>query len=268
MLLQWVNQWLKFEQHCVLCGEGCDPQQWICLACEQELPWLHHRCSCCALPLHADELGPLCPSCQYQTPAFDHVEAPWRFDFPIDALISRFKQQSDWGTGRILSHYLAHHVEQAHKEGLAKPQALVPVPSSQKRLRQRGFDHTRMLADWLSKRLHTPVETRLIRRIQDTPAQKQLNAQERQSNLQTAFQIGLNPLKYQHIAIVDDVVTTGATVNRLATLLRSIGIKRVDVYAWARTPRPESQPAPSSSAENLQEAQPQINQLLLGKSTK
>lgn len=264
MFLRWVNQWLKFEQHCLLCGTSCDAQQWICLACEQELPWLHHRCSCCALPLTADELGPLCPNCQYQTPAFDHIEAPWRFDFPIDSLIQRFKQQADWGTGRILSRYLAHQLEQAYTEGLAKPQALVPVPASPKRLRQRGFDHTRMLSDWLGKVLQIPLETRLIRRIQDTPAQKHLNAQERQSNLHTAFQIGRNPLNYQHIALVDDVVTTGATVNRLATLLRSIGIQRVDVYAWARTPRPEFKPPKTAGRLMPQECPDEV----LGNNTK
>lgn len=237
MLIRWVNKWLKFDQFCQLCGARCGTEQSICLACEAELPWLDRACSCCALPLEDEDSSPLCPECQLKTPLFDQVQAPWRFDFPIDSLISRFKQRGDWPSGRIMAHYLARHLENAYHEGLSKPEALLPVPLSARRLRQRGFDQTRMLAEWLGKDLAIPVELSLIQRVRDTPAQKQLNAQERQQNLQDAFAIQ-SPTPYRHLAIVDDVMTTGATVNALAQLLRQAGVERVDVYALARTPKP------------------------------
>ncbi|CDZ94672.1 ComF family protein [Pseudomonas saudiphocaensis] len=233
-----VYNWLNIEQFCLLCDERCDPEHSLCGACEADLPWLGPQCTVCALPLHAG--GLICGQCLKRPPAFDQVVAPWRFDFPIDSLINRFKHQSRWPFGRLLAELLARHMQHLFDDaGLPRPSALLPVPLARKRLRQRGFNQARMLADWLSPELRIPVRNELLQRTLDTPAQQQLDAAGRRRNLRQAFALpDKKPLHDQHLAIIDDVLTTGATAEALARLLKRAGAARVDIYCLARTPKP------------------------------
>src|SRR5690606_16404846 len=172
-------------------------------------------------------------------PAFQRVEVPWRYDFPLDSLITRFKHQAKWPLGRLLADLLAQHLQHAFADGLPRPQALVPVPLARRRLRQRGFNQAALLARWLSRGLQLPCHEQWLQRIQDTPAQQQLDAAARQRNLRQAFRLIPAPdIVGAHLALVDDVLTTGATAERLARLLLKAGAARVDVYCLARTPKP------------------------------
>jgi ComF family protein len=232
-----VYKWLKNEQHCALCDERCETRQSVCNACEAELPWLHDQCRVCALPLPA--AGLICGDCLKRPPAFDHVAVPWRFAFPVDSMISRFKHQANWPLGRVLGEQLARHLQHAFNEGLPRPDALLPVPLATKRLRQRGFSQAEMLADWLAPALGIAVRGEWLRRDQDTPSQQQLDAASRRRNLRQAFAtVKDTDLTGRHVAIVDDVLTTGATAEALARLLKRAGAARVDVYCLARTPKP------------------------------
>lgn len=232
-----VYNWLKIEHLCPLCDERCEGDHPLCSACEADLPWLGGQCSICALPLPA--AGMTCGQCLKRPPAFDHVATPWRFDFPVDSLITRFKHQSRWPFGRLLAEQLARHLLHAFDEGLPRPSALLPVPLARKRLRQRGFNQVTMLADWLSPVLQIPVRNDLLQRIHDTPSQQQLDAAARHRNLRRAFALpDPQPLRGQHWAIIDDVLTTGATAEALARLLKRAGATRVDIYCLARTPKP------------------------------
>lgn len=232
-----VYNWLKIEHLCPLCDERCEGDHSLCSACEADLPWLGGQCSICALPLPA--AGMTCGQCLKRPPAFDHVATPWRFDFPVDSLITRFKHQSRWPFGRLLAEQLARHLLHAFDEGLPRPSALLPVPLARKRLRQRGFNQATMLADWLSPVLEIPVRNDLLQRIHDTPSQQQLDAAARHRNLRRAFALpDPQPLRGQHWAIIDDVLTTGATAEALARLLKRAGATRVDIYCLARTPKP------------------------------
>lgn len=232
-----VYNWLKIEHSCPLCDERCEGDHSLCSACEADLPWLGGQCSICALPLPA--AGMTCGQCLKRPPAFDHVATPWRFDFPVDSLITRFKHQSRWPFGRLLAEQLARHLLHAFDEGLPRPSALLPVPLARKRLRQRGFNQATMLADWLSPVLEIPVRNDLLQRIHDTPSQQQLDAAARHRNLRRAFALpDPQPLRGQHWAIIDDVLTTGATAEALARLLKRAGATRVDIYCLARTPKP------------------------------
>lgn len=164
---------------------------------------------------------------------------PWRFAFPVDALITRFKHQARWPYGRLLGERLAHHLEHAFAEGLPRPDLLLPVPLARRRLRQRGFNQAQMLADWLSRPLGISTDARALERVLDTPAQQQLDAATRRRNLRQAFAIATGAdVKGRHLALVDDVLTTGATAEALARLLKRAGAERVDVYCLARTPKP------------------------------
>lgn len=231
-----VNKWLIIEQTCLLCDERCQSEP-LCSACEADLPWLDGRCLVCAVPLPAR--GLVCGECLKRPPAFDHVEVPWRFAFPVDALISRFKHQAHWPYGRLLGERLAHHLQHAYADGLPRPDALLPVPLARRRLRQRGFNQAQMLAQWLSRALAITLEARTLERLIDTPPQQQLDAATRRRNLRQAFALsGEAAVSGRHLALVDDVLTTGATAEALASLLKRAGAARVDVYCLARTPKP------------------------------
>jgi len=192
----------------------------------------------CALPLPAT--GLTCGQCLRRAPAFSRVEAPLRYAFPVDALITRFKHQSNAPFGRLLAQLLARHLTHAFGEGLERPDILVPVPLSRQRERRRGFNQATLLANWLAKPLGLPVDNRLLRRVQDTPAQQDLDAATRKRNLRHAFAVADHArIEGRHLALVDDVLTTGATAQFIARELRRAGARRVDVYCLARTPAPE-----------------------------
>jgi ComF family protein len=221
----------------LLCAEPAEENIPICMACETELPWLGDHCQTCALPLPGT--GLTCGQCLKQPPAFERVAAPWAYSFPLDTLITRFKHSAKWPFGRLLADLLAQYLQHRFDEDLNRPDALVPVPLAAKRLRQRGFNQAAMLARWLGGHLDIPCDETLLLRTQDTSAQQDLNAEARKKNLRNAF--ALIPgaqIKGRHLALVDDVLTTGATAQALARLLMDAGAARVDVYCLARTPKP------------------------------
>jgi ComF family protein len=209
----------------------------MCVACETELPWLGEHCITCALPLPA--AGLTCGECLLEPPAFEQVVVPWLYGFPVDSLITRFKHNAKWPFGRLLGDVLGQYLQHRFEEGLPRPDGLLPVPLASKRLRRRGFNQAAMLARWLSTALELRCEETVLRRIKDTDAQQVLDAKSRKRNLRDAF--GLMPdaqVRGRHLALVDDVLTTGATAQALARLLMDAGAARVDVYCLARTPKP------------------------------
>ncbi len=232
-----VYNWLKNKQICLRCDELADGALAICTNCEAELPWLGGPCQVCTLPLPSH--GLVCGSCLKKPPSFTKVETPWRYAFPIDSLITRFKHQAKWPLGRLLGELLSHHLQHAFDNGLKKPELLLPVPLADKRQRQRGFNQAQLLAQWLSASLHVPQQPHWLQRIIDTPAQQQLDAATRKRNLRNAFALKAgSSITGLHVALIDDVLTTGATAESLAQLLSKAGAARVDVYCLARTPKP------------------------------
>jgi ComF family protein len=232
-----VYNWLKNKQACLLCDEPADGALPICTNCEADLPWLGGHCQVCALPLPCDGLA--CGACLKKPPSFTKVEAPWRYAFPIDSLITRFKHQAKWPLGRLLGELLSHHLQHAFDHGLRRPDLLLPVPLANKRQRQRGFNQAALLSQWLSPLLQVPQQTLWLQRIIDTPAQQQLDAATRKRNLRKAFAMAPDSqVNGLHVALIDDVLTTGATAESLARLLKSAGAASVDVYCLARTPKP------------------------------
>jgi len=232
-----VYIWLKNNQTCLLCDEPSDSALALCAPCLDELPWLGAQCSVCALPLPAP--GLTCGQCLQEPPAFQRVIAPWRYDFPVDSLISRFKHHEKWPFGRLMAELLGQFLHYRFDEGLPRPDCLLPVPLSRRRLRQRGFNQAGMLAQWLGASLQLMVQPKLLLRTQDTPAQQGLDARARQRNLRQAFALADQAqVAGRHLALVDDVLTTGATAQALARLLINAGARRVDIYCLARTPSP------------------------------
>ncbi|MDP9554475.1 UNVERIFIED_ORG: ComF family protein [Pseudomonas parafulva] len=133
----------------------------------------------------------------------------------------------------IAGHALSHH----YAEGLPRPDVLLAVPLTRRRLRERGFNQAAMLARWWSRQLAVPFVEHLLVRTRHTTAQQHLSAKARWRNLRQAFAV-CGGLHGQHVALVDDVLTTGATAQAVAQVLRKAGAARVDVYCLARTPKP------------------------------
>jgi ComF family protein len=230
---------LNNVQTCLLCDEPAEAEMPICVACETDLPWLGDHCQTCALPLLA--AGLTCGECLLEPPAFEQVVVPWQYGFPVDSLITRFKHNAKWPFGHLLADVLGQYLQHRFDEGLPRPDALLPVPLANKRLRQRGFNQAAMLARWLSESLYLPCEEAVLRRVKDTDAQQSLDAKSRKRNLRNAFNLMPDAqVKNRHFALVDDVLTTGATAQALARLLMNAGAARVDVYCLARTPKPGS----------------------------
>ncbi|WP_213878558.1 double zinc ribbon domain-containing protein [Pseudomonas sp. dw_358] len=232
-----VYKWLLNNQLCLLCDEPCHSPTALCEPCTQELPWLRERCRLCALPLAME--GLVCGQCSRRRPAFARVEAPWEYRFPVDGLITRFKHKACWPLGRLLGELLGQWLQQRFEDGLARPDRLIAVPLGSRRLRLRGFNQAQMLAAWLAKSLGIACDTRSLVRRHETRAQQDLGARARQRNLRQAFHVQVpTAVEGLHIAVVDDVLTTGATAQVIARCLRDAGARRVDIYCLARTAKP------------------------------
>jgi ComF family protein len=231
-----VYSWLSINQSCTLCDQAAEGPVPLCAACYAELPWLGQHCQCCALPLQQAGKGKICGRCLRRPPSFNQVEAAWRYEFPVDALITRFKHQANWPLGRLLGELLARHLRQAFINGLNQPQALLPVPLSAKRQRQRGFNQARLLAQVLTNELGIATHPEWLQRTRDMPAQQTLAAAARRRNLRGAFSLAASDkVKGLHLALIDDVLTTGSTAQELSRLLKRAGARQVDIYCLART---------------------------------
>lgn len=217
--------WQLFPVRCLVCMAAGEAQRDLCSGCAQDLPWLEHSCQRCAEPLSQSAL---CGRCQQQTPAFDSTIAPFIYASPVADMIHRFKFQRQLVAGRLLAELMADKFAAADR-----PDSLVAVPLHRKRAAERGFNQSFELAKVLAKRLSLPLEYDLVRRVRDTPQQVGLIKSERQKNLRGAFVVRRSPPR--HIAIIDDVMTTGSTVNEVAQVLRAGGAERIQVWVCART---------------------------------
>ena len=235
--INMVYNWLNNNHSYLLCELPAQGPTPICEACQADLPWLDERCTVCALPLAM--AGFTCGQCLRHRPAFRRVQAPWHYGYPLDSLISQFKHAGRWPVGRLLAELLGQWLAHHFADGMPRPDCLLPVPMGRKRLRQRGFNQATMLAQWLARQLALPLHEDWLLRPHDTQAQQDLGARARKLNLRQAFALAPQAaVSGQHIALVDDVMTTGATAQALALLLRQAGARRVDVYCLARTGKP------------------------------
>ena len=224
-------------QSCALCHLPSG-QDSVCAACVKDLPLLATthagRCHRCALPL----TGGLeyCPDCAQQRPHFDSACAVWAYDFPIDTLIRDFKYGHHLYLGRFFAEHLARTLEQTWAaSGQIKPDLIVPMPLHPNRLKTRGFNQAAEIARHLAKQLNIPCAIHALNRVYDTPPQAGLHREARWRNLVGAFACP-QPLEAQHLLLVDDVLTTGASLSACAEALRHAGAVRVDVAVVARTP--------------------------------
>ncbi len=216
---------------CLICASPGTAGLDICADCRKRLPWLGPACVQCAIPLTGaigDELR--CGRCLQQPPAFDTSLSLFRYEDDAVRLVHALKFNQKLACSRLLGSLLADAVA-AQVDAL--PDCILPVPLHHGRLRQRGYNQSIELARPVAAAFGIPVDVQSIVRVLDTHAQTGLDRKQRRQNIRGAFQMVL-PLAGQHIAILDDVVTTMSTVNEIAGILRKGGAARVDVWSIAR----------------------------------
>jgi ComF family protein len=218
-----------FPPSCYLCLDpGQPPAFELCRGCEGDLPLNHPACPGCASA--AAEPGAWCAACRARPRPFDAAFVPYRYEFPLVELIHRFKYRGQIAIGRLLGTLLGRRLLE---RGRPRVDAIVPVPLHPAREARRGYNQAREIATYAAAMLALPVHVGLARRIRDTEEQAALPALVRAVNVSGAFEVTTRapPLR---VAIVDDVLTTGATAEALARALRHAGCRYVEVWAIAR----------------------------------
>ncbi|MEE8428752.1 MAG: ComF family protein [Gammaproteobacteria bacterium] len=230
-----VNDWSQaarfwlFPPTCALCDGASYQGLDLCNGCYRDLPRIRQACTRCAAPISLTGRSLVCGNCQRKPPCFQGATAPFQYQQPLVYLIHQLKFARQLSIARLLGRLMIEHF--ANWPGL--PDCLIPVPLHPKRLRERGFNQAMEISRVLGKGLNVPVLKRSCRRVRCTVAQSLLPVKKRRANVRNAFQVH-GSLKEQHVAIVDDVLTTGNTANELARCLISAGAKRVEVWVVAR----------------------------------
>ena len=232
-----MNNWPAIIQDrlypptCLLCGDPGDSQRDLCAACAESLPYNHHACPRCGTPFpnRNASIDHACGQCQKQPPAFDNTQALLIYENPAAHLIRALKFNAHYPCARLLGMLMADRLSNFS----GKPEQIIPVPLHPQRYHQRGFNQAIEIARPIARSLNIPLNLTCCKRVRNTTPQARLSAKERKQNLKNAFTVTQAP-QANHIALLDDVVTTGSTVDELARALRRSGVERIDVWTCAR----------------------------------
>lgn len=225
--MHWLEKWIM-PRTCVITGQASeylDLSQHLVEGWQVPL----NVCPCCCEP---SSLSLLCGACLADPPAFDRTQAGFYFDKELVDLVHGLKYQRQLAYGRILADVLAERLQTESVE------ALLAVPLYAKRRRNRGYNQAELIAQALSKKLQIPLlPAHAVQRIKDTPSQTHLDAQQRRRNLKGAFLVDGGSFEgLQHIALIDDVITTGATMQQLAKSIKAnTQIKAIQAWAICKT---------------------------------
>lgn len=215
---------------CAFCGSKTGGAgERLCRGCRNDLPWIETACVRCAVPIAvALPVGVYCAGCQSRPPPVTATVAPLRYEFPVDAGLKALKFGRRLYYAAAFANLLAPYMTRLP----SNVDALLPVPLHRRRQAVRGFNQARELCSPLARRFDLPIAN-VARRCRATSYQSGLTASERRRNLRDAF-IAKDAKRFRHIAIVDDVVTTGETTRQLAKVLIDSGVRQVSVLAVAR----------------------------------
>ncbi len=212
--------------NCLLCGADSTTHT-VCTGCLADLPWHSQpHCPQCATPTPN---GQICGTCLKHPPAFDRTVAALAYAFPLDRLIPCLKYHGQLAIAPLLGECLVRAATSS-----PRPDCLMAMPLHARRIRERGFNHASEIARVVAKQLALPLDTRSCQRIRDTPPQMGLKHDARRRNVRGAFTCS-DAVKGRHIALVDDVMTTGTSLDELATTLKRAGAREVTCWVAART---------------------------------
>lgn len=225
--LNQLKAW--FAPICTLCHLPLDSQAQysVCSACQA---WFAPTIRCARCGLSCLTITEACGQCLHSPPPWQRLFCIGDYQFPLSHTIHQFKYRRQFWQAHALAARLADQIEQ--------PAPLITsVPLHWRRQWYRGFNQSELLAQSLAKYLGSHFAPDIFVRRRATPTQQSLSKQQRERNLVGAFQLQQLPVS-EHVAIVDDVVTTGSTMRQLCHLLLEVGIKRIDIYCLCRTPEP------------------------------
>jgi ComF family protein len=212
---------------CIGCGHSVKPLQHFCSACASLLDCIEHACQLCGLENQTKH--PICPACLYKPPRWQKLIAPLIYhNFGRDLLIQLKFNENLYLANSLVSHLIEHF--QRHD---CLPEVLMPVPLHQNRLIERGYNQAFEIANILSNQLNIPIDTQALKRTRYTESQLGLSANQRKKNILGAFKYE-SVIKYSHVAVVDDIVTTGSTANEITKTLHRAGVTNVEIWGLAR----------------------------------
>jgi ComF family protein len=219
---------------CIFCLAPLSSSKALCASCQANLPILSQLCARCA-----QFLGPyyptnaICGQCLLHPPPYAVTHVLFPYVEPIMQMIIKLKFQGDLHMAKLFAQLMIEAIQQQWYTHTTKPDLILPVPLHPNRLRERGFNQALEIARPIAKQLGIPLGTQLVLRHKDTLAQSGLSARERKRNIKNAFSTR-HHFQEMHIAILDDVMTTGQTVSEIAKLLHQNGAKRIDIWCCAR----------------------------------
>ena len=215
------------SQDCTLCGVRS--REGLCADCHRDLPFRHGSvCPRC----NAESVeSQLCGACLSAPPHFDETTSAFRYAYPLDRLVQAYKFNANLALLPLFAEALTAAARAGH--GAARPDLLIPLPLAPKRLAERGFNQSALLGEQVSRALGMRFEARGMLRIRETPPQAGLGREARLKNVRGAFDCA-KPLDGMRVAVVDDVMTTGATLSEAAKALKKAGAVHVSAWVLAR----------------------------------
>lgn len=223
---------------CFICQQNLKPEQshfGFCRPCLALLTRPDFSCLRCGLALNSQAI--YCAQCLQKTPYFDRCHYAWTYQEPLKSLIKKFKYQAQWQLGRQLSRVFSLQ-QQSYLSDLQADLAIA-VPMFYQRQQLRGANHANVIARQLAYQFNWHHDDNRLYRQKATKALFNLNAQQRRKELKHAFTL-LNTDLPAHIVLIDDVITSGSTMNEISYLLKKSGCRQVSILALCRTPLGES----------------------------
>lgn len=209
-------------QSCFFCGDSSD--ETVCAPCAADLPRLAQQvCPRCQLDAAN---GEVCGRCLKKPPIWEHLVAEWRYDFPLDKAMVSAKYHHAFAIYRWAA-------AQRNAWPFAVNATLIPVPLAELRLQSRGYNQAQLIAEEMAKRFDLKIDESAVIRIRETDIQQRLTWMERRKNVRSAF-VATRSFAGDSVVLIDDVLTTGATLNSLAQTLLDAGATRVDAFVLAR----------------------------------
>lgn len=213
-------------QPCVLCGSMSHEGLW-CAACDGALPYLDApHCPVCALPTLG---GATCGQCLKHPLLFTRTTAVFGYAFPLDKLMQALKYREQLALAHAFAGKLAQRIDKTDL-----PDCVIPMPLHPAKLRERGFNQSLLLASGVARELDVRLLHNACQRVRDTPPQSALTWKERKKNVRGAFRCDAD-LTGKRVALVDDVMTTGASLDALAEAVQKMGAREIGIWVVART---------------------------------
>ena len=223
---------LLYPFTCILCQQPTKRRLDLCTACEADLPWLTHCCKTCGY-LMIGSPGSTCGHCLKRPPPYTAFFALWQYEEPIRFLIKQLKFHQRLAYSQVLGTLLAKKMLAHYHQ---KPDLIIPMPLHKKRLHERGFNQATLIAKLAAQKVQIPIDYHRCRRQRHTLAQSKIPYSTRYLNVKNAFYVDTLD-NVNSVAIIDDVMTTGGTVNALSLALKKSGVKQIDVWCLAKTIR-------------------------------